>query len=53
MKVQRLGITIEQQTESERAAAVAERNRAVQEYNIMMGLLEDPSEDDTEGEEDE
>ena len=38
---------------NENARAMAERARAVQEYNIMMGYLEDPSEDEEEGEEDE
>ena len=38
---------------NENARALAERARAVQEYNIMMGYLEDPNEDEEEGEEDE
>ena len=39
---------------NENARALAERARAVQEYNIMMGYLEDPSEEEEgEGEEDE
>ena len=39
---------------NENARALAERANAVQEYNIMMGYLEDPSEEDEEeGEDDE
>lgn len=35
------------------ARAEAESLKAVQEYNIMMGTLEDPAEDEEEEEEDE
>ena len=53
MRINRLGISIEQQTEMENAQATAARNKAVQDYNIMMGNLDDPSEEDEEDEEDE
>jgi hypothetical protein len=54
----RIRITVPTDTVYERqlneiARAQAERAKAVQEYNIMMGYLEDPNEDDEEGEEDE
>ena len=37
--------------EQERQLAQVSHNKAIQDYNIMMGILEDPSEED-EGEED-
>lgn len=37
----------------ENEVAKSEHMRAVQDYNIMMGLLEDPAEDDDEGSEEE
>ena len=54
----RIRITVPTDTVYERqlneiARAQAERAKAVQEYNIMMGYLEDPNEDDEEGEDDE
>lgn len=54
----RIRITVPTDTVYERqlneiARAQAERAKAVQEYNIMMGYLEDPNEDDEKGEEDE
>lgn len=52
MRIKPLVISVEEQTEQEMAAATAARAKAVQDYNIMMGILEDPSEDE-EGEEDE
>jgi 4'-phosphopantetheinyl transferase EntD len=51
MKVNRLGITIEEQTEQERAAAVAAHIAAITDYNVMMGNLEDPAEEEDEEEE--
>lgn len=51
MIVKKLGISVEEQTEMERANATATRDKAVQDYNIMMGNLEDPTEE--EGEENE
>ena len=38
--------------EQERQLAQVSHNTAIQDYNIMMGILEDPSEEE-EGEEDE
>ena len=52
MKINKLGMSVEQMAEQEVAQARAAHNKAVQDYNIMMGNLEDPSEDE-EGEEDE
>ena len=51
MIIRRLGISIEEQAEQEHAASLATRAKAVEDYNIMMGNLEDPME--TEDEEDE
>lgn len=51
MKVERLGITIEQQAEQEYAASIAARSKAVEDYNIMMGNLEDPTEEEDEEDE--
>lgn len=50
MQIQKLNETIEQQTERERAQAMAAHSKAVQDYNIMMGNLEDPSEEEEEDE---
>ncbi len=35
------------------AVAMAAENKAVTDYNMLMGILEDPSEDEEEEEEDE
>lgn len=48
VRVQR--VNIEKMTEEEIAAANAARARAVEDYNIMMGNLEDPAEEDEEDE---
>lgn len=50
MYINKLGISIEEQAESEMAQATAAHNKAVQDYNIMMGVLEDPSEEDEDDE---
>lgn len=44
--------TLFERHKADNAKAIAEKVEAIQEYNIMMGLLEDPSEED-EGEDDE
>ncbi len=51
MKVERLGMSIEKMTETEYAEAQAARAKAVQDYNIMMGNIEDPSEEEDEEDE--
>ena len=48
MKVEKLAVPVEEQAEQEYAASLAARSKAVDDYNIMMGNLEDPSEDDEE-----
>lgn len=55
MRTEKLSMTPQQQAEQEYAEALAAKSKAVQDYNIMMGNLEDPSEDEDEkgGEEDE
>ena len=51
MIVKKLGISLEEQAGMELANSIAAQMKATQDYNIMMGNLEDPSEE--EGEEDE
>ena len=46
MRINKLSTTLEQQAEQEYAQAVSAHNKAVQDYNIMMGNLEDPSEEE-------
>lgn len=48
MRTERLAITPEQQAEQEYAESLAAKNKAVQDYNIMMGKLEDPEEEEEE-----
>ena len=48
MRIEKLGISLEQQAEQENAEALAAKNKAVQDYNIMMGNLEDPEEEEEE-----
>lgn len=42
MIVEKITMPLDKQAEQEHAAAVTEDVKAVQEYNIMMGVLEDP-----------
>lgn len=53
MNIEKLGMTIEEMVEKEQAQATAAHVRAVTDYNIMMGILEDPSEEDIEDAEEE
>lgn len=46
MTIEKLGITVEQQAEQEYSQSIAERSKAIQDYNIMMGNLEDPEEEE-------
>ncbi|MBQ3281544.1 MAG: hypothetical protein IJH41_03950 [Eubacterium sp.] len=46
MRIQKLAVTPEQQAEQEYAEALAAKSKAVQDYNIMMGNLEDPEEEE-------
>lgn len=48
MRVEKLAVTPEQQAEQEYAEALAARSKAVQDYNIMMGNLEDPEDEEEE-----
>lgn len=50
MRIEKLAITPEQQAEQENAEALAAKNKAVQDYNIMLGNLEDPEEEEEEEE---
>ena len=46
MRIEKLAMTPEQQAEQEYAESQAARAQAVQDYNIMMGILEDPEEEE-------
>lgn len=48
MRIERLNMTIEQQAEQERANAISARLMAIEDYNIMMGNIEDPQEGEEE-----
>ncbi len=51
MKIIQLVGTILERHQNENTRAMAEEMKAVQDYNIMMGNLEDPAEDvEMEGE---
>ena len=50
MLITKIGMPLDKMAEAEYAAAQAARSKAVEDYNIMMGNLEDPSEDEEEGE---
>lgn len=43
--------TLLERHKADNAKSIAEKVEAIQAYNIMMGLLEDPSEEDEEGDE--
>lgn len=51
MKIIPLTGTILERHKADNAKAAAELVKAIQEYNIMMGLLEDPSEEEDEEDE--
>ena len=53
MIIEKLSMTPQQQAEKENAEALAASTKAVQDYNMMMGNLEDPSEEEEGDEEDE
>lgn len=42
MRIEKLMMTPEQQAEKENAEALAAKQKAMQDYNIMIGNLEDP-----------
>ena len=46
LRIEKLAMTPEQQAEQEYAEAQTARATAVQDYNIMMGNLEDPEEEE-------
>ena len=48
MRTERLAVSPEQQAEQEYAEALTVKSKAVQDYNIMMGNLEDPEEEEEE-----
>lgn len=52
MIVEKLSSSVEEQAEREYANYLTARSKAVEDYNIMMGNIDDPSEDEeVEGEE--
>lgn len=48
MRIEKNAVPLDKQAEQEHADAQAEQTKAVQDYNIMMGNLEDPSEGEEE-----
>ena len=48
MRVEKNATPLDKQAEQEYADAQAVQTKAVQDYNIMMGNLEDPSEGEEE-----
>lgn len=48
MKIEKLTVPLQEQAEQEYAAFLAVRSKAVEDYNIMMGNLEDPTEEEGE-----
>lgn len=46
MRIEKLAITPEQQAEQEFAEATTAKSKAALDYNIMMGNLEDPEEEE-------
>lgn len=53
MRVVKMHMSVEEQAEMEYANAQAAKTQAVQDYNIMMGTIEDPSEEPDDEEEEE
>lgn len=53
MRAEKLHMSVEEQAEMEYANAQAAKTQAVQDYNIMMGNLDDPSDEPEEDEEEE
>lgn len=49
MLINKIGMPLDKMAEAENAAAQAARSKALEDYNIMMGNIEDPSEDEEEG----
>lgn len=46
VRVEKLAMSVYEQAEQEYANACTARSKAVQDYNIMMGNLEDPIDDE-------
>lgn len=46
MYVEKLRMSVLEQAEMERANALSAKEAAVQDYNMMMGNLEDPEEEE-------
>lgn len=49
MNVEKIAVPLDKQAEEEYAAALAADTKAVQDYNVMMGNLEDPNPEEEEG----
>lgn len=50
VRVEQNSMPVERQAEQEYAEALAAQAKAVQDYNVMMGNIEDPSEGEEEEE---
>lgn len=48
MKIEKLTMSLQEQAEQEYAAFLAARSKAVEDYNVMIGNLEDPMEEEEE-----
>lgn len=51
MKVKKMSMAPEEQAQIEYAEAMAAQHKATIDYNIMMGYLEDPTEEEDEEDE--
>lgn len=50
MRIEKNTTPIDKQAEEEYAASIAASNKSIMDYNIMMGVLEDPGEEEDENE---
>lgn len=48
MKIIKNNLPLDKQAEQEYAASLAAESKAIQDYNIMMGNLEDPNAEEEE-----
>ena len=50
MRINKLMTTLEEQAQMEYTEAIAAQQKAMIDYNVMMGNLDDPTEEDEEDE---
>ena len=48
VRAQKLNMSVEEQAEMEYTNYLAAKSKAVEDFNVMIGNIEDPSEDDEE-----